>query len=64
MVIDEDEPNEFAGKLWEALNEDNKVSLFVRVINLKTQEYEDVIKRRFFDRINYTNHGDKIRWED
>ncbi len=47
MAIDEDDPNEFAGKLWEALNEDNKVSLFVRVINLKTQEYEDVIINKY-----------------
>ena len=47
VAIDEDDPNEFAGKLWEALNEDNKVSLFVRVINLKTQEYEDVIINKY-----------------
>ena len=25
---------EFTGKLWEALNEDNKVSLFVRYIDI------------------------------
>ncbi len=30
--------NEFASKLWENLNEENKVSLFVRFINLETEE--------------------------
>jgi hypothetical protein len=28
--------NEFTDKLWEALNEDNKVSLFVRYIDIET----------------------------
>ncbi len=45
--IDEEDPNEFAGKLWEALNEENKVSLFVRAIDLKTQAYEDVIINKY-----------------
>ena len=45
--IDEDDHNELAGKLWEALNEENKVSLFVRAINLKTQAYEDVIINKY-----------------
>ncbi|MGN0613961.1 MAG: IMP cyclohydrolase [Porcipelethomonas sp.] len=31
-----DDMNEFADKLWENLNADNKVSLFVRYIDLKT----------------------------
>lgn len=30
--------DEFAEKLWENLNEENKVSLFVRYINLETEE--------------------------
>ncbi len=47
VVIDEEDPNEFAGKLWDALNEDNKVSLFVRAIDLKTQNYEDIIINKY-----------------
>jgi IMP cyclohydrolase len=47
VTIDEEDPNEYAGKLWEALNEDNKVSLFVRAINLATQDYEDVIINKY-----------------
>ncbi|MDD4358092.1 MAG: IMP cyclohydrolase [Smithellaceae bacterium] len=45
--IDQEDPNEYAGKLWEALNEDNKVSLFVRAIDLGTQGYEDVIINKY-----------------
>jgi IMP cyclohydrolase len=47
VTIDEEDPNEYAGKLWEALNEDNKVSLFVRSIDLKTGNYEDVIINKY-----------------
>ena len=32
--------DEFSKKLWENLNEENKVSLFVRYINLETEETE------------------------
>ena len=45
--MDESDPNEFAGKLWEALNTDNKVSLFVRAITLATGDYEDVILNKY-----------------
>lgn len=47
VAIDEDDPNEYAGKLWAALNEDNKVSLFVRAIDLRTRAYEDVIINKY-----------------
>lgn len=47
VAIDTADPNEFAGKLWEALNEDNKVSLFVRSIDLATGDYEDVILNKY-----------------
>lgn len=47
VAIDEEDPNEYAGLLWEALNEDNKVSLFVRAIDLATQAYEDVIINKY-----------------
>ena len=46
-AIDQDDPNEFAGKLWAALNEDNKVSLFVRAITRATGDYEDVILNKY-----------------
>ncbi|WP_300369202.1 IMP cyclohydrolase [uncultured Subdoligranulum sp.] len=45
--IDENDAAEFAGKLWEALNEDNKVSLFVRSITLETGDYEDIILNKY-----------------
>ena len=35
-----DDIDEFTSMLWESLNEDNKVSLFVRYINLETGKYE------------------------
>lgn len=35
--------NEFSDSLWNSLNEDNKVSLFVRYIDLETKKYETVI---------------------
>lgn len=35
--------DEFANKLWESLNEDNKVSLFVRFINLENGEVKSKI---------------------
>ena len=47
VAMDEEDPNEYAGKLWEALNEDNKVSLFVRAIDLANQAYEDVIINKY-----------------
>jgi hypothetical protein len=47
VIIDEEDPNEYAGKVWQALNEDNKVSLFVRAIDLKTGSYEDVIINKY-----------------
>jgi IMP cyclohydrolase len=47
VALDEEDINEYVGKLWEALNEDNKVSLFVRAIELKTGAYEDVIINKY-----------------
>ncbi len=32
--------DEFTDKLWTSLNEDNKVSLFVRFIDINTGKYE------------------------
>ena len=47
IAIDENDGNELAGKLWESLNEDNKVSLFVRTITLETGDYEDIILNKY-----------------
>ena len=38
---------EFAENLWNALNWDNKVSLFVRYIDLTSQETEDIIMNKY-----------------
>ena len=40
LVAIPDDINEFTDLLWGSLNEENKVSLFVRYINLETQKYE------------------------
>ena len=38
-----DDINEFTSKIWEGLNDQNKISLFVRYTDLKTGEYTDKI---------------------
>ena len=47
VAMDEEDPDKYGAKLWKALNEDNKVSLFVRAIDLKTQKYKDVIINKY-----------------
>ena len=47
VAVDEDDPDKYAAKLWKALNDDNKVSLFVRSIDLATQTYKDVIINKY-----------------
>ena len=47
VTVDENDPKEYAGKIWDALNEDNKVSLFVRAVTLATGDYEDVIINKY-----------------
>ena len=47
VAIDENDPDKFADKLWKNLNEDNKVSLFVRSIELETGTYEDIILNKY-----------------
>ena len=37
---------EFSNLLWNSLNEQNKISLFVRYIDLKTGSYEQVVKNK------------------
>lgn len=43
LIAVKDDINEFANNLWTSLNEDNKVSLFVRYIDIQTGKYESVI---------------------
>ena len=43
LVAIPDDMDAFTDLLWESLNEDNKVSLFVRYINIETGEYETKI---------------------
>ena len=43
LVAIPDDMNAFAQSLWSSLNEDNKVSLFVRYIDIATGAYESVI---------------------
>ena len=38
-----DDINKFTAKIWDGLNEQNKISLFVRYTDLKTGEYTDKI---------------------
>lgn len=47
VAMDEEDPDQYAAKLWKALNEDNKVSLFVRAIDLATQTCKDIIINKF-----------------
>lgn len=47
VALDEEDPDQYAAKLWKALNDDNKVSLFVRAIDLATQTCKDVIINKY-----------------
>lgn len=47
VAMKEEDPDKYAGRLWKALNKDNKVSLFVRAIDLATQVYKDVIINKY-----------------
>ena len=43
LIAIPDDMNTFADTLWNSLNEDNKVSLFVRYIDIATGRYETKI---------------------
>jgi IMP cyclohydrolase len=47
VAMNEEDPDKYAGRLWKALNKDNKVSLFVRAIDLATQAYKDIIINKY-----------------
>ena len=40
LVVIEEDIDDFTNTLWNSLNDDNKVSLFVRYIDIATGEYE------------------------
>ena len=46
LVEMSDDMETFTNMLWESLNEENKVSLFVRYIDIETGKYETVIKNK------------------
>ncbi len=46
VTVDEQDPARWADKVWTALNAENKVSLFVRYIDLATGETQDVIRNK------------------
>ena len=46
LVAMENDMETFANRLWESLNPDNKVSLFVRYIDIATGTYETIIKNK------------------
>jgi IMP cyclohydrolase len=43
VELNSENAEEFAGLLWDSLNEENKVSLFVRYIDLATGDTDDII---------------------
>ena len=47
VALDAPDAETLAGQMWEALNPDNKVSLFVRYTDLATGEATQVIKNKF-----------------
>ena len=47
VTLDAPSAEALAEQLWEALNEDNKVSLFVRYTDLESGTYTQVIKNKF-----------------
>ncbi len=42
-----DDIDEFTGKLWDALNEDNKISLYVRYIDLETGKADNRLVNKY-----------------
>mgnify|MGYP007038450631 CR=1 FL=1 len=46
MAITAASASELADQIWQSLNADNKVSLFVRTIDIATGETDTVIKNK------------------
>lgn len=47
VALDRSDPETLADQVWEALDPDNKVSLFVRFVNLADGTHRDAIRNRF-----------------
>ena len=47
VALDAPDPESLADQLWDALNGDNKVSLFVRYVELESGAYQDAIRNKF-----------------
>ena len=47
VILDAPDAETLADQMWNALNPDNKVSLFVRYISLADDSYQQVIKNKF-----------------
>ena len=47
VILDAPDAEALAEQMWNALNADNKVSLFVRYTDLATGEYRQVIRNKF-----------------
>ena len=47
VALDAKTPEALANQVWEALNPENKVSLFVRFVDLADGSHRDVIRNRF-----------------
>lgn len=46
VALDGSDSETLADRVWEALDPDNKVSLFVRIVNLADGSYQDAIRNR------------------
>ncbi len=47
VILDAESPEALADRVWEALNPENKVALFVRFVNLADGTHRDAIRNRF-----------------
>ena len=47
VILEAPSAEALAEQMWNALNPDNKVSLFVRYTDLATGEYQQVIRNKF-----------------
>lgn len=46
LIEIENDIDDFANLIWDSLNEENKISLFVRYININTGKYKTVIRNK------------------
>lgn len=46
VAVDTEDPELWADRIWEALNDDNKVSLFIRAIDREKGSFTDIIRNK------------------